>query len=377
MLSLESRMKPWFALLILITGVAGNAFAFFDVVDIRVVDERGVPVPGATVGLIWKSNSYEKVLTDRDGKIRVRGYAPYNQVDMDIEAENHYKTRFSLPMPYNCTGNKCQIGSRDTVDVLLKRKVKPIPMVHHYVSEIPPDRSRLMDFDLVVADWVKPHGKGEVADVSYFHSCTVKNMRRFQAVEFKDAYDESALKLGNGRLELARRKIVGGVPEPCTRARYSCSLELPKPEPQDGYEIFAVSASDVDCRGELRFNNPGDGLQFVPLVPPDRPWWARTISALKSDHLAPENGYQAVWTYSNKNPPPSTGEQVGYLRIRSKTGPDGKLVSAWYGKVYDRNAALIASVPKLHMKYYINPDGTRNVEYDPARNLGSEPDGEP
>lgn len=60
------------------------------------------------------------------------------------------------------------------------------------------------------------------------------------------------------------------------------------------------------------------------------------------------------------------------LRIRSKLGSDGQIVSAWYGKVYGQRAD-IARLPILRMDYYINPDGTRNVEYDPERNLGNAP----
>lgn len=73
--------------------------------------------------------------------------------------------------------------------------------------------------------------------------------------------------------------------------------------------------------------------------------------------------------YSSKNPQKHEGAQTGYLRIRSRMGPDGRIVSAWYGKVYGRKSDF-AGFPRLLLDYYLNPDGTRNVEYDPQRNLG-------
>jgi len=39
---------------------------------------------------------------------------------------------------------------------------------------------------------------------------------------------------------------------------------------------------------------------------------------------------------------------------------DGKVVKALYGKIYG---------DFFDMVYYLNPDGTRNIEYDPKRNL--------
>lgn len=58
------------------------------------------------------------------------------------------------------------------------------------------------------------------------------------------------------------------------------------------------------------------------------------------------------------------------LRIRSILGPDGQIVGAWYGRVYGQRAD-IARLPMLRMDYDINPDGTRNVEYDPERTFGN------
>jgi hypothetical protein len=51
---------------------------------------------------------------------------------------------------------------------------------------------------------------------------------------------------------------------------------------------------------------------------------------------------------------------------------EGKVVSALYGKIHgDFRWFIGARAPKsgLAFTYYLNPDGTRNIEYDPKRNL--------
>lgn len=149
----------------------------------------------------------------------------------------------------------------------------------------------------------------------------------------------------------------------------NAEFRFPEPELMDGFEIYAARRSDLECEGEVRFDNPGDGLLFKPAIPPDQPGWMTVRSELESDHLAPESGYQAVWTVSFRGSPPPQGPQVGYLRIRSRTGPDGRITSAWYGKVYHGDPNF-AGAMKLILDYYLNPDGTQNVEFDPRRNLG-------
>jgi hypothetical protein len=44
------------------------------------------------------------------------------------------------------------------------------------------------------------------------------------------------------------------------------------------------------------------------------------------------------------------------------TNAQGEVVSAFYGKIY-------RDIGRYHFTYCLNPDGTRNVEFDPRRNL--------
>lgn len=61
-----------------------------------------------------------------------------------------------------------------------------------------------------------------------------------------------------------------------------------------------------------------------------------------------------------------------FIRVRTVRDKEGKITSALYGKVHgDFRWFIGARVPKsgLAFTYYLNPDGTRNIEFDPNRNL--------
>jgi hypothetical protein len=68
-----------------------------------------------------------------------------------------------------------------------------------------------------------------------------------------------------------------------------------------------------------------------------------------------------------------TPTQVNYyFRIRTKTGADGQIVGGLYGKIYDGimfdtsldTRGHMSCTPGIRFTYYLNPDGTRNTEYN-------------
>jgi hypothetical protein len=65
-----------------------------------------------------------------------------------------------------------------------------------------------------------------------------------------------------------------------------------------------------------------------------------------------------------------------FMRVRTVRDKDGRVVSALYGKIHGDFRWFIGTrAPKsgLAFTYYLNPDGTRNIEYDPKRNLLKSP----
>ena len=129
-----------------------------------------------------------------------------------------------------------------------------------------------------------------------------------------------------------------------------------------------IFTGTMDKRGEdeydykltVSFPHPKDGIQLF-----EAPY--NYGSSLKSAREAPADGYlpQLVLTTSKRRGSPKItnkdGEKHNYfLRVRTIVNAQGQIVSACYGKVYGEF---------MNCTYYLNPDETRNVEYDPKRNL--------
>jgi hypothetical protein len=59
-----------------------------------------------------------------------------------------------------------------------------------------------------------------------------------------------------------------------------------------------------------------------------------------------------------------------FYRVRT-VKEDGKIKSAMYGKIYGEIQFDVINAPTaaIIFTYYLNPDGTRNTEFDPKNNL--------
>lgn len=114
-----------------------------------------------------------------------------------------------------------------------------------------------------------------------------------------------------------------------------------------------------DWQLQVTFTNRGDGIQrFAPDSEP---------AVFRSAYEAPAEGYMAEWKLRRQRNGPDESEQTTfdhkagyYFRVRTELDKDGKVVKALYGKIYGDFFDMI---------YYVNPDGTRNIEFDPKQNL--------
>jgi hypothetical protein len=112
----------------------------------------------------------------------------------------------------------------------------------------------------------------------------------------------------------------------------------------------------------LSFSNVDDGI-----VPIDVD--SKQGSALRMPRTAPEEGYQSQWVRVVTHFAPKDNRNYFY---RIRTVKDGtKIRSALYGKIHgDISVDTINSKTALiFLNYYLNPDGSRNVEFDPNKNL--------
>jgi hypothetical protein len=113
----------------------------------------------------------------------------------------------------------------------------------------------------------------------------------------------------------------------------------------------------------LNFSNVTDGILPIDIDP-------KQGSALRLPRMAPDTGYQSQWKREVGTRYAPKEDRNYFFRIR--TTEDGALIrSALYGKIHgDIGVDTINSKTALvFLTYYLNPDGTRNVEFDPNKNL--------
>lgn len=126
------------------------------------------------------------------------------------------------------------------------------------------------------------------------------------------------------------------------------------------------SYHDYDCSFDLTFSNPNDGIQEYAFDP-------NNTSYYKWPFQAPVGGYihsisrQKSSTEQGENSSNQKDDAKYIFRIRTTIDSEGRIVSAKYGKIsrefgFDPEGNIVFS-------YYFNPDGTRNLEFDPKRNL--------
>lgn len=113
----------------------------------------------------------------------------------------------------------------------------------------------------------------------------------------------------------------------------------------------------------VTFNNKFDGIQEV-----DNEF---KHSLFKMPRFAPEQGYKREIRLERSNINMGYDSGKFYVfRVRSVV-KDGKLVRAMYGKIHGdimHNPGL-KKTALITMQYYLNPDYTTNLEFDPKRNL--------
>lgn len=152
-------------------------------VTLRVVDSLGVPVTNAMLsGAFWPSDSSTdaKVFegsTGTNGLFTAEGETIHS-MNYTITKEGFYKTtgeysfrrrgedriRDGRWQPWNPTNT-----------VVLKERRNPVAMYAKNVDVSIPIRDAAVGFDLVVGDWVAPHGKGSRADVFFTYRAEIKD----------------------------------------------------------------------------------------------------------------------------------------------------------------------------------------------------------
>ena len=290
-------------------------------VTVRIVGDDNAPVADATV-YVNGFNTKREGKTDRGGLFTAKLRNPTGQLDLMVKKDGFY-TIWWYSYFYKTHTNGQWVPWNPTVELQLHKKGKPVPMVVKKVEDYLPVLDTPVGYDLLVGDWVTPYGKGVANDFVF----------------------------------KADRQLANDW-------TYSGTLSL-------------------------KFSHPADGLILHRL-------WYRDDYALRLAAQAPLAGYSNQWAFVVRSyPNPTNGLRYDYrsfseddnyyFRVRSETNAVGEVASAMYGKIYwgihyavgDTNINRVAGntnpMPWVRFLYFLNPDGTRNTEFDTRSNLCAKP----
>ena len=130
-------------------------------VQVRVVDDSGAPVTGVDSEL-WSLSDKEghSGKTDREGLFSCRLRQLYAPVSGAFTKAGYYRSQGAI-----WSWSRWGEVPTNTLTVVLKRVIDPVPMVRREVETHLPRLDTPVGFDLEAGDWVAPDGKGVAADV--------------------------------------------------------------------------------------------------------------------------------------------------------------------------------------------------------------------
>lgn len=147
-------------------------------VTVRIVDDDGRPVEGASVDIGVPNARYKDELNNFEGKSKADGtftaesMADGSTMPMMVTKEGYYISRLFYKGMENDPAKVRKVERFEpwdpTVDIVIKKIGKPIPMLvrlGNSCEKLLPDVGSAFPFDLMSWDWLPPHGKGKVADL--------------------------------------------------------------------------------------------------------------------------------------------------------------------------------------------------------------------
>lgn len=275
-------------------------------ITIRVVDEDGNPVVGARVGAAGvpgggPDSSVDNGFTSDEGRVTLT-FRSMGSVEMSATKEGYYMTR---GMPFQFTGKP------DRFDDAYRRG--------HWESWNPEVEIELKSIRSPIPMYVNHVNLG------------IPELNNAIGFDF----------------------ILGDWVSPYGKGSVSDLVFFARLDQRD--------EKDFDYELHVSFSNPGDGLIPVDGLRPG------VGSVLRSLHEAPEYGYQPEWfQWTRRRAGESTKSNMNldrfyYTRVRTELDQEGKVKSAFYGKIYG---------DFLYFTYYLNPTpNSRNLEYGGKTNL--------
>ena len=311
---IRSIVLMWVITLAGIANVTANDGHADTMVTVKIVGEDSQPIENVNVSIgflcIGKENSTgQKGLSDSQGKYSASGKSYCGDVSFSAVKDGYYET-LEAKMIKNSQDKIEQKNGKwqpwnPTYEVVLKKIINPVPMYAKLVDTKIPELNKDLSFDFIVGDWVAPYGKGKDRDV------TIK----FEGY-FKD---------GNNWQE---------------------NLYFKFSNSGDGIQSYVIENYEVDRGSEFQMprNAPLDGYT--------NPF---ELLRKREDGVIGDNLKQKAG-------------QCFFFRIRSKVDAQGNIIEAMYGKIRSK-IVTHPREPYIKFTYYLNPDKTRNLEFDPKKNL--------
>ena len=336
----------------LLACVTTSACASTVKVTIRVIEDDtekpvvGIPVYGSALisqtpvhSHILFKEQYDKqcIKTDQNGLAAFEMKSTYGNPGFvahyhrDTEKKSMRDAGYYEAEGVKYKGAKEELGRwqpwNPTLTIKLKRIIKPIPMYARHVETKIPVIDRPCGYDLIMGDWIAPHGKGKTADL---------------ICQLDKKMDNEGITIG-----------------------------------QKNEDIL------YDYTFSVRFSNDDDGIQSVYAKRVD-------TGGLRLPPTAPSAGYQAMlsqrayrlqpgapWYCDNQEHAPIgkqyKWDQNYFFRVRSEK-KHGQFGNALYGKIHDDFIWKLDGT--LEFTYYLNPTpNDRNMEFDPKKNLFGQPSG--
>jgi hypothetical protein len=288
----------------------------------RIEDDESMPVSGANVQVSFMMENSEWIKGQSDGRgIYSAEGQSRGEVRYHVNKEGFYSTSAHQGIQYHAgvliKDGKWQPWDR-MIPVVLRKIINPIPMYARNADVLIPAVDEPLGFDLVAGDWVKPAGKGEVADFIFRLSGEWRNYRENDSVlslDFSNGADgivsvDASSTYGNGQLS-------------------GSAFAMPRYAPEGGY---------INSRSWRRARKMTDNQGQDLII----------------DDLKNEKNY--------------------FFRVRSQTNSHGVVTNALYGKIHGNiefvGAAENRDGSGIRYSYYLNPTANdRNMEFDPKRNL--------
>ncbi len=292
-------------------------------ITFRVVDDLGQPVTGGTLsastfshgvpseGFGHQVNDIFTVALGSKGVAILNGESLNGEFIYAVEPTGKY---------YPGAGGKHKFTSSESgrwepwnpeVTIVVPRILNPVPLYVRQLGrmedfEVP--TTGPVGFDLLVSDWVAPHGRGKRADLIFERKDVTPVIDPAKA--FESNFIISFANEGDG--------IQSWPASPTKRL-----IELPREAPESGYE----------------------------------PKLVKKVARVAED-AALENGTREDQNY--------------FFRVRTMLDQNGKVISALYGKIYGDIHFYATASPNgmVRFLYYLNPSSLdRNLEFDYKRNL--------